>query len=75
MKSYAEAKREWSRRYIVHALIEANDNVSEAARLAQVNRTDFHRLIRQHGIRRLLKSSRGFNHDKRQKARKLGGGA
>ncbi len=50
-----EARKLWDRaperRYLEEVLRRADGNVSQAARLARVDRTHFHRLLRKHGLR------------------------
>ncbi|HEY4541899.1 MAG TPA: sigma 54-interacting transcriptional regulator [Noviherbaspirillum sp.] len=48
--SYAEAKQRFERNYLVQLLKLTDGNVSDAARLAERNRTEFYRLLQKHGL-------------------------
>ncbi len=45
-----DAKHEFERRYLISAMERCQGNVSAAARLANRNRSDFHDLLRKHGL-------------------------
>ena len=46
----ADAKQRFERDYLVQLLRITNGNVSQAARLAQRNRTEFYRILHRHQI-------------------------
>ena len=48
--SYAEAKTRFERNYLVQLLKLTEGNVSDAARLAERNRTEFYRLLQKHEL-------------------------
>jgi two-component system response regulator GlrR len=48
--SFDQARDEFTRNYLVQLLQLTEGNVSQAARLAQRNRTDFYKLLARHGI-------------------------
>ena len=48
--SYAEAKIRFERDYLTRLLIMTSGNVSEAARIAERNRTEFYRLLQRHSL-------------------------
>ncbi|HET9122485.1 MAG TPA: sigma-54 dependent transcriptional regulator [Acidiferrobacteraceae bacterium] len=48
--SFKEARTRFEQRYLMQVLQLTNGNVSEAARLAQRNRTEFYRLLRRHHL-------------------------
>jgi two-component system response regulator GlrR len=48
--SYAEAKERFERDYLVNLMKLTGGQVTEAARLAQRNRTEFYRLLQKHGL-------------------------
>lgn len=50
MPGFDEARDEFTRKYLVQLLQIAEGNVSQAARLAKRNRTDFYKLLSRHGI-------------------------
>ncbi len=50
--SFDEARDSFTRDYLTALLKITEGNVSKAARLAQRNRTDFHKLMKRHGIER-----------------------
>jgi two-component system, NtrC family, response regulator GlrR len=50
--SFDEARDSFTRDYLLQLLRMAEGNVSQAARLAQRNRTDFYKLMKRHGIER-----------------------
>jgi two-component system response regulator GlrR len=50
MPGFDEARDEFTRRYLVQLLQISEGNVSQAARLAKRNRTDFYKLLSRHGI-------------------------
>ena len=47
---FAEARRGFEQNYLVHLLQTTRGNVTEAARLATRNRTDFYKLLNRHHI-------------------------
>ncbi len=49
--SFNEARRQFEHEYLSRMLRLTNGNVSQAARLAQRNRTDFYKLLQRHGIK------------------------
>jgi two-component system response regulator GlrR len=48
--SLAEARAQFEREYLVQLLKLTGGNVSQAARIAKRNRTEFYRLIERHGL-------------------------
>lgn len=48
--SYAEAKQRFERNYLIQLLKLTDGNVSDAARLAERNRTEFYRLLQKHEL-------------------------
>jgi len=50
LPSFDEARDEFTRNYLVQLLQITEGNVSQAARLAKRNRTDFYKLLSRHGI-------------------------
>jgi two-component system response regulator GlrR len=50
MLPFDEARRQFERDYLTQLLKLTGGNVSQAARLAQRNRTDFYALLGRHGI-------------------------
>ena len=48
--SYAEAKARFERDYLIQLLKLTDGNVSDAARLAQRNRTEFYRLLQRYDL-------------------------
>lgn len=48
--SYAEAKQRFERNYLVQLLKLTDGNVSDAARLAERNRSEFYRLLQRHAL-------------------------
>jgi two-component system response regulator GlrR len=46
----AEARAQFEREYLVQLLKLTGGNVSQAARIARRNRTEFYRLIERHGL-------------------------
>ncbi|PYP81511.1 MAG: hypothetical protein DMD25_01765, partial [Gemmatimonadetes bacterium] len=44
----------FDRRYLTRVVMRAGGNLSKAARLAQVDRTTFYRLMERHGLQRDL---------------------
>jgi len=50
LPSFDQARDEFTRNYLVQLLQLTEGNVSQAARLAQRNRTDFYKLLARHGI-------------------------
>jgi two-component system response regulator GlrR len=46
----SEAKRQFEQQYLIQLLQTTQGNVSQAARLAQRNRTDFYKLLSRHHI-------------------------
>ncbi|MCB1692907.1 MAG: sigma 54-interacting transcriptional regulator [Pseudomonadales bacterium] len=50
LPSFDEARDEFTRNYLMQILTLAEGNVSRAARLADRNRSDFHKLLKKHGI-------------------------
>jgi len=51
LPSFDEARDEFTRSYLVQLLQITEGNVSQAARLAKRNRTDFYKLLTRHEIR------------------------
>ncbi len=47
---FAEARRRFEQRYLIQLLQTTQGNVSQAARIAQRNRTDFYKLLNRHHI-------------------------
>ena len=47
---YTEAKQRFERNYLVQLLKLTDGNVSDAARLADRNRTEFYRLLQRHEL-------------------------
>lgn len=50
LPSLTEARDEFMRGYLIQLLAATNGNVTQSARLAQRNRTDFHKLLAKHDI-------------------------
>ncbi len=50
LPSFDEARDEFTRSYLVQLLQVTQGNVSQAARLAKRNRTDFYKLLSRHGV-------------------------
>lgn len=50
LQSFDEARDEFTRSYLVQLLQITEGNVSQAARLAKRNRTDFYKLLSRYGI-------------------------
>ena len=50
VQTYAEAKQRFERDYLVGLLKLTDDNVADAARLADRNRTEFYRLLQKHEL-------------------------
>ena len=50
LPSFDEAREEFTRQYLVQLMQVTQGNVSQAARLAKRNRTDFYKLLSRHGI-------------------------
>ncbi len=50
LPSYAEAREEFTRNYLIQLLQITGGNVSQAARLAKRNRTDFYKLLARHDV-------------------------
>ena len=48
--AFAEARRRFERRYLVELLQMTAGSVSQAARLAKRNRTEFYKLLHRHGL-------------------------
>jgi two-component system response regulator GlrR len=48
--SFADAKRRFEQDYLVQLLQITNGNVSQAARMAKRNRTEFYKLLHRHHI-------------------------
>jgi two-component system response regulator GlrR len=48
--SYTEAKQRFERDYLTQLLKLTDGNVTDAARLAERNRTEFYRLLQNHGL-------------------------
>ena len=48
--TYAEAKQRFERDYLVHLLKLTGGNVTDSARLAERNRTEFYRLLQRHAL-------------------------
>jgi two-component system response regulator GlrR len=51
LPGFDEARDEFTRSYLIQCLQIAQGNVSQAARLAKRNRTDFYKLLTKHGLR------------------------
>ena len=51
LPSFDEARDEFTRNYLVQLLQIAQGNVSQAARLAKRNRTDFYKLLTKHDLK------------------------
>ncbi|MCH9673947.1 MAG: sigma 54-interacting transcriptional regulator [Gammaproteobacteria bacterium] len=52
LRTLQEARDEFERDYLVRLLKLTEGNVTHAARMAERNRTDFHKLLRRHGLDR-----------------------
>jgi two-component system response regulator GlrR len=50
LPGFDEARDEFTRGYLVQLLKVTQGNVSQAARLAKRNRTDFYKLLARHGV-------------------------
>ena len=50
LPSYDDARDEFTRNYLVQLLQITGGNVSQAARLAKRNRTDFYKLLNRHQL-------------------------
>ena len=50
LSSFDDARAEFTRKYLVELLEISQGNVSQAARLAERNRTDFYKLLKKHSI-------------------------
>jgi two-component system response regulator GlrR len=50
LPSFDEARDEFTRSYLVQLMQVTQGNVSQAARLAKRNRTDFYKLLSRHGV-------------------------
>lgn len=50
LPSLSEARDEFMRGYLIQLLAASNGNVTQASKLAQRNRTDFHKLLAKHDI-------------------------
>ena len=50
LPSFDEAREEFTRQYLVQLMQVTQGNVSQAARLAKRNRTDFYKLLSRHGV-------------------------
>ena len=50
LPSFDEARDEFTRQYLVQLMQVTQGNVSQAARLAKRNRTDFYKLLSRHGV-------------------------
>ena len=50
-EAYAEAREKFERAYVIALLKENNYNVSQAARVANIQRPSLHRLMKKHGIK------------------------
>ncbi|SMF36349.1 sigma 54-interacting transcriptional regulator [Pseudobacteriovorax antillogorgiicola] len=50
LQSLADAKSEFERQYLIQVLRQAKGNVSQAARAAKRNRTDFYKLMARHNL-------------------------
>ena len=48
--SFDDARAEFTRKYLIDLLELSDGNVSQAARLAERNRTDFYKLLKKHGV-------------------------
>lgn len=51
LPSYSEARRQFEHDYLSKLLRMTNGNVTQAARLAQRNRTDFYKLLQRHNLK------------------------
>jgi two-component system response regulator GlrR len=51
LPSFDEARDEFTRSYLVQLLQVTQGNVSQAARMAKRNRTDFYKLLTKHNLR------------------------
>ena len=49
-QSLADAKSDFERQYLIQVLKQAKGNVSQAARAAKRNRTDFYKLMARHNL-------------------------
>ncbi|MEO8407289.1 MAG: sigma 54-interacting transcriptional regulator, partial [Oxalobacteraceae bacterium] len=66
--SYADAKQRFERNYLTQLLKLTDGNVSDAARLAERNRTEFYRLLQKSGLTpSLFRAEEGAVADERQK--------
>ena len=50
LSSFEEARRRFEREYLAQVLKITNGNVSQAARLAKRNRTEFYKLLQRHHL-------------------------
>jgi two-component system response regulator GlrR len=50
LPSFADARRKFEREYLVRVLQMTGGNVSQAARLAKRNRTEFYKLLNRHHL-------------------------
>lgn len=50
LRSFDDARKEFTRSYLIQLLAATGGNVTQAARLAQRNRTDFYKLLNRHEI-------------------------
>ena len=65
---YADAKQRFERNYLIQLLKLTDGNVSDAARLADRNRTEFYRLLQKSGLTpSLFRADEGAVADERQK--------
>jgi two-component system response regulator GlrR len=66
--SYADAKQRFERNYLIQLLRLTDGNVSDAARLADRNRTEFYRLLQKSGLTpSLFRADEGSVAEERQK--------
>lgn len=50
IRSFSDARREFERQYLMQLLAATNGNMTQAAELADRNRSDLHKLVKRHGI-------------------------
>jgi len=54
---------EFERRYLTWLVTQAGNNISRAARIADVDRTTLYRLMERHGLQRILSNNGGGGND------------
>ncbi|MFZ5654190.1 MAG: sigma-54-dependent transcriptional regulator [Pseudomonadota bacterium] len=59
IRSLSDARRNFERQYLIHLLSVTNGNMTQAAELADRNRSDLHKLVRRHAINPADFRSRG----------------